>query len=212
MSDEIKTVTPEGTNPFMWICKYDDGTIVNEFDDKDTEHSFTDIEKDKVSEFYLIGRNFKASFNTKDGKFKFNDLKEASYDIIPENGKKYNINALGDYHDIIQYKGFYTDGLSNLNGGHTLQCHTCSYHIGWKKQIRLEEDDITIFFKNVLSVIMDEGVRLEIRISSNKDFVGSFFFNLDGVNDKTHVDSHNTYAKKIEIKKNKACEFNIALS
>jgi hypothetical protein len=211
MSDEIRTVTPEGTNPFMWICKYEDGSIVNEFDDKDTEHSLTSIEKDKVSELYLIGRNFKAVFNTKDGKFKFNDDKEVSYDIIPENGEKHNINALGDYHDIIQYKGFYTDGLSNLDGKHTLKCHTCSYHIGWKKQIKFEKEDITIFFKNVLSIIMGKGVKLEIRISSDKDFTGNFFFNLNGTG-KTYVKSHNVYEKKIEVKKNKACEFNIALS
>jgi hypothetical protein len=55
---------------------------------------------------------------------------------------------------------------------------------------------------------MGKGVKLEIRISSNKDFTGNFFFNLNGINDKTH----NVYAKKIEVKKNKACEFNIGLT
>ena len=208
MSEEIKTITPEGTNPFMWICKYTDGSIINEFDDKDTEHSFLDIEKDKVSEFYLIGRNFKAVFNTENGKFKFNDDKEVSYDIIPENSNRYDLHTMGDYHDIIQYKGFFTDGLSNLNGRHNLQCHTCSYHIGWKKQIKLEKDDITIFFKNVLSVVMGKGIKLEIRISADKDFNGTFLFNLNGISDK----SNNVFAKKIEVKKNKACEFNINLS
>ena len=30
--------TPEGcNNPFMWICKYSDGSYVPEFEDKDNE-------------------------------------------------------------------------------------------------------------------------------------------------------------------------------
>ena len=48
---------------------------------------------------------------------------------LAEDGKKKDITGDNDYHDIIQYKGFFTDGVSNLENGANLQCHTCSFHI-----------------------------------------------------------------------------------
>ena len=98
--------TPEGCNPFMWICKYSDGKYVPEFEDKDTENSFLEIEKDNVDEIHLIGNGFHAMFNTKDGIFIFNDNTKIDFNIVPDGGDKKSITGNDDYHDIIQYMAF----------------------------------------------------------------------------------------------------------
>ena len=198
--------TPEGCNPFMWICKYSDGTYVPEFEDKDNENSFLDIKKENVDEFHLIGNGFHAMFNTKDGRFIFNNNTKIDFTIIPENGKKKDITGGSDYHDIIQYKGFFTDGVSNLENGANLQCHTCSFHIGWKKQFKIN-DDTNIFFKAILSVVMGQGIKLEIKLSSNNDFKGDFIIAI-----KKPDENVESFDRKLDLKKHKSCNFNINFS
>lgn len=204
----LKTLkTPEGCNPFMWVCKYSDGTYVPEFEDKDNENSFLDIKKENVDEIHLLGNGFHSMFNTNDGKFIFNNDAKIDFTLIPENSKEIKITDNdNDYHDIIQYKGFYTDGVSNLSGGANLQCHTCSYHIGWKKQFKIDENT-NIFFKVILSVVLNEGIKLEIKLSSNNDFKGDFIISIKKPNENVE-----SYAKKLDIKKNKSANFNIKLS
>lgn len=198
--------TPEGCNPFMWICKYSDGTYVPEFEDKDKETSFLNIEKENVDEFHLIGNGFHAMFNTKDGKFIFNDKTKIDFTLITEDGKKTDITGGSDYHDIIQYKGFFTDGVSNLENGANLQCHTCSFHIGWKKQFNINEET-NIFFKVILSVVMGQGIKLEIKLSSNNDFKGDFIIAIKRPDEKVEE-----FDRKLDLKKHKSCNFNINLS
>lgn len=198
--------TPEGCNPFMWVCKYSDGTYIPEFENKDKENSFLKIEKEKVDELHLLGNGFHSLFNTNDGKFIFNDDTQVDFTLIPKNDKEIKITGRDDdYHDIIQYKGFYTDGVSNLNNAN-LQCHTCSYHIGWKKQFKINENT-SIFFKAILSVVLNEGIKLEIKLSSNNDFDGDFIVSIKKPNEDA-----GSYAKKLDIKKNKSTSFNINLS
>jgi len=206
----LKTLkTPEGCNPFMWICKYNDENYVPEFEDEETENSFLDIEKEKVEELHLIGNGFHSMFNTKDGSFKINDDTKIDFVIIPKNNKNtiyITEDKDSDYHDIIQYKGFYTDGVSNIEGAANLECHTCSYHIGWKKRFQIN-DDIDIFFKSILSVIINEGIKLEIKLSSKNDFEGDFIIAI-----KQPDGNVQSFAKKLNIKKNKSCNFDINLS
>ena len=163
-----KKYTPEGCNPFMWICKYDDGKYVEEFESDGKENSFTKIEKDKVSELHLIGNGFHSMFDVKDGCFILNEDTKVEFAIILGENKKL-ITSIPDelYNDIIQYKGFYTDGVSNLNDVN-LVCHTCSYHIGWKKQFTIDENT-SLFFKVILSVVIGKGIKFEIKLSSKRN-------------------------------------------
>ena len=202
-----KKYTPEGCNPFMWICKYDDGKYVEEFESDGKENSFTKIEKDKVSELHLIGNGFHSMFDVKDGCFVLNEDTKVEFVIILGENKKL-ITSIPDelYNDIIQYKGFYTDGVSNLNDVN-LVCHTCSYHIGWKKQFTIDENT-SLFFKAILSVVIGKGIKFEIKLSSNNDFDANFKVSLITNGDRGLKE----YIKKISLHKNKSCNFNINLS
>lgn len=214
MIDSLKNkVTPEGCNPHMWVCKYNDGKYVEEFESKDKENSFLDIEKDKVEELHLIGRKLSTMFDTSNGSFTIVDenLSSAKMTIdfsIDINGTEYKLsNNIGDFHDIIQYKGFYTDGMSNFTGN--LECHTCSYHIGWKKRFIFEKDNIDIFFKVVFSIIEGQAPKFELRISSKNDLDGKLILieHLEGFEKPVAK-----LAKEFSIKKNKAFEGEISFS
>ena len=71
------------------------------------------------------------------------------------------------YNDIIQYKGFISEGMAAGHVGPAqLACMTTSFHIGWKKKIALDENR-HIFVKVILSIIMNKGLQIEVKVSPN---------------------------------------------
>ena len=158
--------------PFMYVVENKDGSIIPEFDNDGKETSFKTINKEEAKSLYLIGRGAKFGFGTDNGIFdilnhKFNISFNLDEHVIPVTSRENET-----YNDIIQYKGFITDGLApNHVGPATLQGHTSSFHVGWKKKIMIDEERY-VFFKAIFSIIMGEGLKMEFKASPN--------FNMDG--------------------------------
>lgn len=159
---------------FMYVAEFEDGTIVPEFEDDGTETNFKKVDKNKVSMLSLIGKGSKVcNIDTKTGILNVMDI-AISYELSIGD-KKYHITEIKDeeYKDIIHYKGFITDGLaSDFVGRATLKCHTNSFAVGWKKQIKIDENR-NIHFKVILNIIVDVGIQAEIKITPDFDIDGS---------------------------------------
>lgn len=157
-------------HPFMWVAEYEDGTILDEALENGEFRSFTAIRKDTVKTFNLVGRKMRAYIDTSNGIFNLNDVLFSTAIRIGEN--TYPISSIeGEtYKDLIHYKGFYADTI--MNDGKIkstgLNIITNSYHIGWKKNIILN-DNQRLSFKMIYSILMGKGIEFEFKLSSDKD-------------------------------------------
>lgn len=157
-------------HPFMWVAEYEDGTILDEALENGEFRSFTAIRKDTVKTFNLVGRKMRAYIDTSTGIFNLNDVLFSTAIRIGEN--TYPISSIeGEtYKDLIHYKGFYADTI--MNDGRIkstgLNIITNSYHIGWKKNIILN-DNQRLSFKMIYSILMGKGIEFEFKLSSDKD-------------------------------------------
>lgn len=159
---------------FMYVAEFEDGTITPEFDDDGTETNFKKVDKNKVSMLSLIGKGSKVcNVDTKTGILNVMDIAVSCELSLGD--KKYPITGIKDevYKDLIHYKGFITDGLeSNFVGNAVLKCHTNRFAVGWKKQIKIDEER-SIHFKVILNIIVDVGIQAEIKITPDFDIDGS---------------------------------------
>ena len=162
-----KYVVPEAApkdRPFMFVVKTANGDIT-EFDDKGNEKNFREINKDEAKGLYLVGRGVKIGFDTDNGIFNILgnpfsvhlDFGSESIQLTGVKGESYN--------DIIQYKGFISEGMAAGHVGQAqLACMTTSFHIGWKKKIVLDEHQ-HIFVKVIFSILMNKGLQIEVKVS-----------------------------------------------
>jgi hypothetical protein len=169
MANDEKYVVPEAApkdRPFMFVVKTANGDIA-EFDEEGNEKNFREINKDEAKGLYLIGRGVKFGFDTDNGIFDILGslftvrlaFDSESIQLTGVEGEKYN--------DIIQYKGFISEGMAAGHVGPAqLACMTTSFHIGWKKKIVLDENR-HIFVKVIFSIIMNEGMQIEVKVSPN---------------------------------------------
>lgn len=164
-----KYVVPEAApkdRPFMFVVKTVNEDIA-EFDDEGNETSFREINKEDAKGLYLIGRGVKIGFNTDNGIF---DILGSLFAVRLAFGSE-SVQLTGvegeTYNDIIQYKGFISEGIAAGHVGPAhLACMTTSFHIGWKKKIVLDENR-HIFVKVIFSIVMNEGMQIEVKVSPN---------------------------------------------
>lgn len=164
-----KYVVPEAApkdRPFMFVVKTVNEDIA-EFDDEGNETSFREINKEDAKGLYLIGRGVKIGFNTDNGIF---DILGSLFAVRLAFGSE-SVQLTGvkgeTYNDIIQYKGFISEGMAAGHVGPAhLACMTTSFHIGWKKKIVLDENR-HIFVKVIFSIVMNEGMQIEVKVSPN---------------------------------------------
>ena len=164
-----KYVVPEAApkdRPFMFVVKTVNEDIA-EFDDEGNEKSFREINKEDAKGLYLIGRGVKIGFNTDNGIF---DILGSLFTVRLAFGSE-SVQLTGvegeTYNDIIQYKGFISEGMAAGHVGPAhLACMTTSFHIGWKKKIVLDENR-HIFVKVIFSIVMNEGMQIEVKVSPN---------------------------------------------
>ena len=152
--------------PFMFVVKTVNEDIA-EFDDEGNETSFREINKEDAKGLYLIGRGVKIGFNTDNGIF---DILGSLFAVHLAFGSE-SVQLTGvkgeTYNDIIQYKGFISEGMAAGHVGPAhLACMTTSFHIGWKKKIVLDENR-HIFVKVIFSIVMNEGMQIEVKVSPN---------------------------------------------
>ena len=164
-----KYVVPEAgpkDRPFMFVVKTVNEDIA-EFDDEGNETSFREINKEDAKGLYLIGRGVKIGFNTDNGIF---DILGSLFAVRLAFGSE-SVQLTGvegeTYNDIIQYKGFISEGMAAGHVGPAhLACMTTSCHMGWKKKIVLDENR-HIFVKVIFSIVMNEGMQIEVKVSPN---------------------------------------------
>ena len=125
------------------------------------------INKEDAKGLYLIGRGVKIGFNTDNGIF---DILGSLFAVRLAFGSE-SVQLTGvegeTYNDIIQYKGFISEGMAAGHVGPAhLACMTTSFHIGWKKKIVLDENR-HIFVKVIFSIVMNEGMQIEVKVSPN---------------------------------------------
>ena len=164
-----KYVVPEAApkdRPFMFVVKTVNEDIA-EFDDEGNGTSFREINKEDAKGLYLIGRGVKIGFNTDNGIF---DILGSLFTVRLAFGSE-SVQLTGvegeTYNDIIQYKGFISEGMAAGHVGPAhLACMTTSFHIGWKKKIVLDENR-HIFVKVIFSIVMNEGMQIEVKVSPN---------------------------------------------
>ena len=169
MLSNEKYVVPEAApkdRPFMFVVKTVNEDIA-EFDDEGNETSFREINKEDAKGLYLIGRGVKIGFNTDNGIF---DILGSLFAVRLAFGSE-SVQLTGvegeTYNDIIQYKGFISEGMAAGHVGPAhLACMTTSFHIGWKKKIVLDENR-HIFVKVIFSIVMNEGMQIEVKVSPN---------------------------------------------
>ena len=169
ISNDEKYLVPEAApkdRPFMFVVKTANGDIA-EFDDNGNEKSFREINKDEAKGLYLIGRGVKFGFETDNGIFDIlGNLVTVHLAFDSESFQLTGIKG-ETYNDIIQYKGFISEGMAAGHVGHAqLACMTTSFHIGWKKKIVLDEDR-HIFVKVIFSILMNKGLQIEVKVSPN---------------------------------------------
>ena len=164
-----KYVVPEAApkdRPFMFVVKTVNEDIA-EFDDEGNEKSFREINKEDAKGLYLIGRGVKIGFNTDNGIF---DILGSLFAVRLAFGSE-SVQLTGvegeTYNDIIQYKGFISEGMAAGHVGPAhLACMTTSFHIGWKKKIVLDENR-HIFVKVIFAIVINEGMQIEVKVSPN---------------------------------------------
>ena len=169
MLSNEKYIVPEAApkdRPFMFVVKTVNEDIA-EFDDEGNETSFREINKEDAKGLYLIGRGVKIGFNTDNGIF---DILGSLFAVRLAFGSE-SVQLTGvegeTYNDIIQYKGFISEGMAAGHVGPAhLACMTTSFHIGWKKKIVLDENR-HIFVKVIFSIVMNEGMQIEVKVSPN---------------------------------------------
>lgn len=169
MLSNKKYFVPEAApkdRPFMFVVKTVNEDIA-EFDDEGNETSFREINKEDAKGLYLIGRGVKIGFNTDNGIF---DILGNLFAVRLAFGSE-SVQLTGvegeTYNDIIQYKGFISEGMAAGHVGPAhLACMTTSFHIGWKKKIVLDENR-HIFVKVIFSIVMNEGMQIEVKVSPN---------------------------------------------
>ena len=169
MLSNKKYFVPEAApkdRPFMFVVKTVNEDIA-EFDDEGNEKSFREINKEDAKGLYLIGRGVKIGFNTDNGIF---DILGSLFVVRLDFGSE-SVQLTGvegeTYNDIIQYKGFISEGMAAGHVGPAhLACMTTSFHIGWKKKIVLDENR-HIFVKVIFSIVMNEGMQIEVKVSPN---------------------------------------------
>ena len=169
MENSEKYFVPEAApkdRPFMFVVTTANGDIA-EFDNEGNEKNFREIKKDEAKSLCLIGRGVKIGFNTDNGVF---DILGNLFTVRLALGSEY-ISLTGikgeSYNDIIQYKGFISEGMAAGHVGPAqLACMTTSFHIGWKKKIALDENR-HIFVKVIFSIIMNKGLQIEVKVSPN---------------------------------------------
>ena len=201
------------TIPYYWKAEYNDETNIFEYeniDDKLVEHSFKEIQKENVKTFSLVGKHVDINFNTKDGIFNIiNQLSSTHIKPIiylKSNDNEEALEFSKPFNDIIQYKGFYVDGITpGIPGNY--QSQTVSYHIGWKNKINV--NDITIDVKIIFSIILKDKVKLEFKVTANEDIDAKIELNF--TNKKDEEENTKSVFKPLDLKKNISDKFEFVL-
>ena len=116
--------SPHYTQKIIWVCGYNDGSILREWDDSGKEHPFREIDKNKLRKFHLISADSDSFFDCQTGVFTVN---EKQY-VFPLAGE-----GLAYAEGLIHYKDATTEFMNEkLKLGQYDNFEIMGYEMGWK--------------------------------------------------------------------------------
>ena len=117
--------SPKYAQSIMWVCQYNDGSILREWDDDGKSHSFNEIDKSKLRKFNLISKDSTCFFDCQTGVFTI----DGKQYVFPLCGLE-NVN----YADgLIHYKDAFTEFVSaRCKHGDYDGFAIMGYEMGWK--------------------------------------------------------------------------------
>lgn len=164
---------------YIWVAEYYDNTYLAEFDlETKKSNGFSNIDKQKLIKFGLIGEGSQIFFDVANGIFNINGNRVAiSYvtDIqeYPLTGRTFL------YNDIITYKNAIAEADFSVRGLIPSNQQITGYSLGYKKKMDLS--GVSINFYNIIHLPFKQPPYFEIKISSNKDLEGKLVIRVNGM-------------------------------
>jgi hypothetical protein len=171
--DTVKCVSPVNTQPFIWMAEYFSNTGLTEFDFCTLkENNFSDIDKENLRKFGLIGKGTKMLFDCQGGSF---NVVGRNFSIELEcDGKSYRLNDISNYiTDIITYKRAEAIIPYGLQKGGQLKPNISGYFCGYKTKLCINE--VNFNFKPIISLVAGKPLYLDISLSVDRDMEGTLY-------------------------------------
>lgn len=188
--NEVNCFSPINTQPFIWMAEYFSEDGLTEFDlETKKENNFSDIQKDKLRKFGLIGQGSKMFFNCNGGAF---SIVGKSYSIEVEcDGKLYRLNDSSNYiTDVITYKRAEANVSYGVKSAE-LRPNITGYFFGYKTKI--EVNGVKFNLKPIVSMVAEKPLYLDLSLSADRDMKITLYI----------CKSDKRFPYEMELKKNK---------
>lgn len=208
--DFIKAMlSPVPYQLFIWKADYRDGSYLTEFENNQKEHPFSEIKKDKLKLFSLIGNGSYITFDCQDATFWVGKTYVHKLVIVDENGKEimptYNHDTDDyKYTDIIQYKQGAYDFSPNPVGGkaHQTAFSVIGHYIGYKSNVKID-DEQTIYQSTIMQIPItstNNMITFKFTITSTgKPFKGKLVHKVISYNDYMNKNFRYTFNNTIDL-------------
>jgi len=171
--DTVKCVSPIDTQPFIWMAEYFSNMGLTEFDlGTLEENNFSDIDKENLRKFGLIGKGTKMFFDCQGGSF---NVVGRNFSIELEcDGKLYRLNDVSNHiTDIITYKRAEAVIPYGSQKGGQLKPNISGYFCGYKTKLCI--NDVNFNFKPIISLVAGKLLYLDISLSADRDMEGTLY-------------------------------------
>lgn len=172
MLNNINLIRPyciDDSQDFMWVAEGIKGNLQSEFEIDGSEIYFTEINKNDLLNFGIVGCGHRMFYEIPTGKFNINgDTIEIIYKT---DEKEYNLtNNFVLYNDVIQFKE--CESLFNVarSDDHSTKTTITSYNFGYKVKLNIE--DKIFNFKAVCTVPYNESAYINFRLVCSEDIEG----------------------------------------
>jgi hypothetical protein len=168
--------SPTHSRDFIWFANYYDDTYLTEFSHSTLEEkNFYLIDKNKLSQFGLVGHGYYFNFNIFNGQF--NIGKKVIDFAYESNGNIYRLtnNNYTIFNDIITYKNVTSDFNPRSGLSHNMIGNIYEYNFGYKTKLEFD-GGLILNFSAICSipVTVDCPMYFTLKLTSNKDIDGKF--------------------------------------
>lgn len=178
---------------YIWYGKYNDDSMVYEFDNNGIETNFTEIKKEDLTSFGLMGNGGRVYFDVNDGLIHLDTTRVLNLYLLDENDDKIKITEIPDYkyNDIIQYKKGYMD-FRYGRGIQEGKIKASEHFMGYK--VDLKDKENTIKAQVIYCLPVRGTIHLIMKLNSiDRDFNGKLVAQYGGNRDEAPLNlSKNT--------------------
>ncbi|SEF95100.1 hypothetical protein [Paenibacillus sp. UNC499MF] len=177
----FQTISPYSpvSQSLIWLAEYENGEIFSEYElDTKAEHSFMDINREKLLRFGQIGSGHKFYYEVSGGIFKIDDK---IIELVYKHGDtEYALTGQQQsYRDVIAYKNMeFTFNPNGEAGNGTDQI--IQYNFGYKAELHIES--VQFHFQILYKIPTDgRSPYFYIKLVSDKTLDGELVIKRDGV-------------------------------